>query len=51
MYTKDESKKIIELDFVQVKIINRIISEGDRVEVIPVKDGAKIIRVKRQEVK
>ena len=51
MYTKDESKKIIELDFVQVKIINRIISEGDRVEVIPVKDGVKIIRVKRQEVK
>ena len=47
---KDEENKSL-IDFQQLKSINRILSDGDRVEIIPVKDGVKIIRVKRQEVK
>lgn len=50
MCVKDEGKKSL-IDFHQLKAINRILSEGDRVEIIPVKDGVKVIRVKRQEVK
>ena len=50
MCVKDEEKKSL-IDFHQLKAINRILSEGDRVEIIPVKDGVKVIRVKRQEVK
>ena len=50
MCVKDEQKRAM-IDFQQLKTINRILFEGDRVEIIPVKDGVKIIRVKRQEVK
>ena len=50
MCVKDEEKKSL-IDFQQLKSINRILSDGDRVEIIPVKDGVKIIRVKRQEIK
>lgn len=32
-------------------IIKAILSKGDRVELIPVKDGVKIIHIKREEVK
>jgi hypothetical protein len=34
-----------------LKITNRILETGNRVELIPVKDGIKIIEIKRQEVK
>lgn len=40
-----------QLDFKHLKIINRILEAGNRVELIPVKDGIKIIEIKRQEVK
>ena len=50
MCVKDEQSKSL-VDFHQLKAINRILSDGDRVEIIPVKDGIKVIRVKRQEVK
>lgn len=33
------------------KAIEAILAKGDRVELIPVKDGVKVIRVRRQEVK
>lgn len=31
--------------------IDRILAKGDRVELIPVKNGVKIIHIKREEVK
>lgn len=50
MCVKDEQSRVM-IDFQQLKAINRILLDGDRVEIIPVKDGVKIIRVKRQEIK
>jgi hypothetical protein len=34
-----------------IKKIKAILAKGDRVEIIPVRDGVKVIRVKREEVK
>lgn len=31
--------------------IEAILSKGDRVELIPVKDGVKVVRVRREEIK
>lgn len=31
--------------------IDAVLAKGDRVELIPVKDGVKIIHIKREEVK
>lgn len=47
MFEKDERKLTKE----QVEIINRVVSKGDRAEVVPVKDGLKILRARREEVK
>ncbi len=33
------------------KAIETVIAKGDRVELIPVKDGVKVVRVRREEVK
>lgn len=35
----------------QIKAIETVTTKGDRVEVVPVKDGVKILKVKREEVK
>ena len=32
-------------------VIKAILAKGDRVELIPVKDGVKVVRVRREEVK
>lgn len=34
-----------------VALILSILAKGDRVELIPVKDGVKIIRIERKEIK
>ena len=34
-----------------IKAAETILSRGERVELIPVKDGVKVVRVKREEVK
>lgn len=34
-----------------VKSVESALSKGDRVELIPVKDGLKVVRVRREEVK
>ena len=34
-----------------IKAIETVLAKGDRVELIPVKDGVKIIHIKREEVK
>lgn len=34
-----------------IKSAEAILAKGDRMELIPVKDGAKVFRIKREEVK
>ncbi len=34
-----------------IKAIESILAKGDRVELIPVKDGVKVMRVRREEIK
>lgn len=34
-----------------IKAIESVLSKGDRAEVVPVKDGVKVLRVRREEVK
>lgn len=34
-----------------VKAIESVLAKGDRVELIPIKDGIRIIKVKRNKVK
>jgi hypothetical protein len=41
----------IKLTNEQIKAIERTISQGDRVEIVPNKDGAKLLKIKREEVK
>lgn len=45
-----ENKKT-QLEFKHIKIINKIIESGERVEVVPTKDGVKIFKVVRREMK
>lgn len=39
------------MDEKTIKAAETILSRGDRVELIPVKDGVKVVRVRRDEVK
>lgn len=39
------------MDKKTIKAAESILSRGDRVELIPVKDGVKVVRVQRKEVK
>ena len=39
------------MDEKTIKAIETVLSKGDRVELIPVKDGIKVIHIKRKEVK
>lgn len=39
------------MDDKTIAIINRILARGDRVELIPAKDGVKVIHIKRETVK
>lgn len=34
----------------QKKAIEKVLAEGDRVELIPVKDGIKIMRIKKNNI-
>ena len=38
------------MDDKTIKAILAILAKGDRVELIPVKDGIKVIRIQRKEV-
>lgn len=40
-----------QLDPQSIKAIESVLSKGDRAEVIPVKDGVKVMVVRREEVK
>lgn len=35
----------------QVKAIEAVLAKGDRVELIPVKNGVKVVQVRRKEIK
>lgn len=35
----------------KIKLIEMILAKGDRVELIPIKNGVRIIHIKRKEVK
>lgn len=39
------------VDEKQIKTIEAVLAKGGRVELIPVKNGVKIIHIKREEVK
>ena len=39
------------MDEKTIEAIKSILAKGDRVELIPVKNGVKIIHIKREEVK
>ena len=41
----------IKMDEKTIKAIETVLAKGDRVELIPVKDGIKVIHIKRKEVK
>ena len=41
----------INMDEKTIEAIKSILAKGDRVELIPVKNGVKIIHIKREEVK
>lgn len=50
---KEQNTPMQECNLTQeaVKAIESVLSKGDRAEVVPVKDGVRIIHVKRSEVK
>lgn len=35
----------------KIKAAEKVLIKGDRVELIPVKDGVRVVKVKREEVK
>ena len=46
----DNGPLFAEIDRIKAAIVETL-SKGDRVELIPVKDGVKVVRVRREEVK
>lgn len=44
-------KPNITLDKATVKAVECIVNKGDRAEIVPVKDGVKVLRVRREAVK
>lgn len=46
-----DKKLISTLEPGDLPAINTVLAKGGRVELIPVKDGVKVVRVRREEVK
>jgi flagellar biogenesis protein FliO len=44
------SMKQVKLESHTIKAIESTLAKGERVEIIPVKDGVKVVRVKRQTI-
>lgn len=42
---------IVKLTTAQIAAIERTLTAGDRVELVPVKDGARVYQVRRKEIK
>lgn len=45
------SMKQVKLESHTIKAIEGTLAKGERVEIIPVKDGVKVVRVKRETIK
>jgi len=43
--------KQVKLESHTIKAIENTLAKGERVEIIPVKDGVKVVRVKRETIK
>jgi hypothetical protein len=41
----------LKLNKEQIKGIEKVLTKGDRVELIPIKNGVKILKVKRETIK
>ena len=41
----------INMDEKTIEAIKSVLAKGDRVELIPVKDGVKVVQVRRKEIK
>lgn len=39
------------IDEKTIKTVESVLAKGDRVELIPVKDGVKVVKVRREEVR
>lgn len=48
---QDGAKRHIELTAENIKAINAVLAKDQRVELIPTRDGVKVIHVRREEVK
>lgn len=44
-------QKMQQLSAENIKAAEAVLAKGDRVELIPVKDGVRVIKIKREEVK
>lgn len=44
-------KNPVKLSEKEIKAIESTLAKGERVEIIPVKDGVKVVRVRRDEIK
>ena len=44
-----QEKQLLTQD--KIEAAEKVLAKGDRVELIPVKDGVKVIKVKRDEIK
>ena len=44
-------KNPVKLSDKEIKAIESTLAKGERVEIIPVKDGVKVVRVRRDEIK
>lgn len=43
--------KPVKLNQSEIAAIERTLAKGERVEIIPVKDGVRVVRVRREEIK
>lgn len=43
--------EFVKLTVAQIADIERTLTAGDRVELVPVKDGAKVFQLRRKEIK
>lgn len=48
--TEKQKNDKIELTDKQLQAIERTLNKGDRVEIIPIKDGCKVFKVRREKI-
>ena len=50
-FMPDSTKRRAELSAENIKAINAVLAKDQRVELIPTRDGVKVIQIRREEVK